>query len=285
MEGAYELFDYVLTVNAGEISSSSTALTGIGYNPVTTAIVVGNDGGKLIVGYGMQTKTVAIGFVMAYMTANSAIACTSAATAITGYNTLVPRNMSGDASNVSTAITTTTMCATNTTWVYQASRAGTGCMGFSCFAVSQPFFGLAEDWAFGTGGASPVAVYYALGALEYACAAAVPTTVNCPAPYGNGAYEVRIVKLSVSGALVLDTGDGGAAATIRSNCVFHSNVNPSGDIAANTACLRTAGHSAFLTGRMCDDNPNGANVNITAYMMVGGVGLTTQNPLMYKNGW
>lgn len=122
MEGAYELFDYVLTVNAGEISSSLTALTGIGYNPVTTAIVVGNDGGKLIVGYGMQTKTIAIGFVMAYMTAGSTINCTVAAAAITGYNTLVPRNMAGDTSNVSVTATTPAACATNTTWVYQTSR-------------------------------------------------------------------------------------------------------------------------------------------------------------------
>jgi len=169
MEGAYELFDYVLTVAAGDISATSTALTGIGYNPVTTAIVVGNDGGKLIVGYGMQTKTIAIGFVMAYMTANSTINCPTAQAAITGYNTLVPRNMVGDTSNASAAITTTTMCATNTTWVYQNSRSAATCMGYSCVGVSQPFFGLAEDWAFGTGGAAPIAEYYALGALEFAC--------------------------------------------------------------------------------------------------------------------
>jgi hypothetical protein len=67
MEGTYELFDYVLTINAAEPSYTGT-LTGIGYNPVATAIVIANDGGKIIVGYGMQTKLIALGFALAYMT-------------------------------------------------------------------------------------------------------------------------------------------------------------------------------------------------------------------------
>ena len=53
-EGTYENFDYVLTVEAGEISDTGT-LTGIGYNPIVTVIVITNDGGKILVGYGMKT--------------------------------------------------------------------------------------------------------------------------------------------------------------------------------------------------------------------------------------
>jgi len=85
---------------------------------------------------------------------------------------------------------------------------------------------------------------------------------------------------------VLDNGDGGLNNTFRSNCVFHATVTTVGD-STNAGCSRSVAHSAFLTGRMTDNNPNTVPgpANITRYMMVGGVGLTPQNPLMYKNGW
>jgi hypothetical protein len=284
MEGTYELFDYVLTVNAGEISSTDAALTGIGYNPVATAIVVGNDGGKLIVGYGMQTKTIAIGFVLAYMTQGSAVACTPTTAAISGYNTLVPRNQNDDATNASGPITTAAMCATNTTWVFQAARSNaTGCMAWSCHGVSQPFFGLAEDWAYGDGAGATE--YYVLGALEYACDQLTPSLANCPAPFGNGAYEVRMVKLDKDGTAAWDSGQpGGGAGNVlsktRSNCEVPAGVAP---VATGIApCDRRSSHSAFLTGVTASTDYTG---NTAHWLTVGGVTNTSQSPLMYKNGW
>jgi hypothetical protein len=167
MEDNYELFDYVLTVNAGEVSATETELLGIGYNPVATAIIVTNDGGKVIVGYGMQTKMIALGFALAYMTQGSTVACTATTAIISGYNTLVPKNMARapGAAYIKT-ISTVADCATTTTWANLASpsAAGANCMAFTCVGVSQPYFGIAEDWA---NDDAANQAYYIVGAIEY----------------------------------------------------------------------------------------------------------------------
>jgi hypothetical protein len=269
------LFDYVLTINAGEIKSTSDATlgVGIGYNPVATSIVVANDGGKIITGYGMQTELIAIGFVISYMSQSSAVSCDSTTAQISGYNTLVVWN--NPAVSSAKTITTAEECATRTTWSYQADwRASSStCNGYSCIGVSQPFFGIAEDWAHGNTTTSKPE-FYVIGAIEFSGAGA---TVE--PRYGTGAYEVRVVKLDVSGTMLWDNGDEGspgADKTLRSNCVFTSLIH-----AIATPCIRTDGHSVFLSARMSDNDAT----NNDRFMMVGGVGLSPQSPLMYKNGW
>jgi hypothetical protein len=180
--------------------------------------------------------------------------------------------MSTDSNSI-LAISNSAGCATTSTWVHQASVSGVNCAGFTCVGVSQPFFGIAEDWAHGNTTTSKPE-FYVIGAIEFSGAGA---TVE--PRYGTGAYEVRVVKLDVSGTMLWDNGDEGspgADKTLRSNCVFTSLIH-----AIATPCIRTDGHSVFLSARMSDNDAT----NNDRFMMVGGVGLSPQSPLMYKNGW
>jgi len=214
-EGSFELFDYVLNVNASASGTGNGGvLAGIGYNPVVTSIVVANDGGKILVGYGMQTKMLALGFAISYMSQTSTANCSAAGeSTLSGYNTLLPKNMNGDATST-TAITSAALCATTATWTFQASSltTGTSCQGTDCLGFSQPFFGVVEDWANGAAAANgnaAVAEYYILGSIELA------TTQTLPG-YGNGAYENRIMLVTLNGALLWDTG--AANDTANGNC-------------------------------------------------------------------
>ena len=141
----------------------------------------------------MQTKMLAIGFALSYMNQVTTNNCLNNS-ALTGYNTLLPKNMAGD-TNSNAAITSAALCATNATWTFQAGtlNSGTACRGTVCQGYSQPFFGIVEDWANGAavGGVAlpaPIIEYYILGSMEYAIDATAPG-------YGNGAYEARIIKL------------------------------------------------------------------------------------------
>jgi hypothetical protein len=101
---------------------------------------------------------------------------------------------------------------------------------FSCVGVSQPFFGIAEDWACGNSTGGTVATieteFYLVGAIELNAVSPYTTATDTTAWYGTGAYEVRIVKLDKSGAGLWDLGNGLVAAAgqsvIRSNCVLSS---------------------------------------------------------------
>jgi hypothetical protein len=144
-------------------------------------------------------------------------------------------------------------------------------MGVPCGGVSQPFFGIAEDWAHGTGAAPPVSEFYVVGAIEFSGATKasdVFTATAAIAKYGTGAYEVRILRLDIHGvgSTAWDSGNGTTTSTIRSNCEL-----PTGVI-TNTAtpaeCLRSNAHSTFLTARLSDNDTTQAD----RAMMVGGVG-------------
>jgi hypothetical protein len=209
------LFDYVLNVNASASGTGNGGvLGGIGYNPVVTSIVVANDGGKILIGYGMQTKMLALGFAISYMSQSSTNSCAATGeSTLSGYNTLLPKNMNGDSTSAAT-ITTAALCATNATWTFQASSltTGTSCQGSDCLGYSQPFFGVVEDWANGAAaanGGAAVAEYYILGSIELAA-------TNTAPGYGTGAYESRIMLVTLNGALLWDTG--AANDTANGNC-------------------------------------------------------------------
>jgi hypothetical protein len=83
-------------------------------------------------------------------------------------------------------------------------------LGVTCVGISQPFFGIAEDWAHGdttTLAGTIYSEFYIVGSVELpnvtnmSDASATQTATAAAATFGNGAYELRIIKLSVSGAL------------------------------------------------------------------------------------
>ena len=171
---------------------------------------------------------------------------------------MIPANMNA----FTTAIGSATECATLSTMFYQVnSFTDTVCNGATCVGVSQPLFGVAEEWTAAANNA-----FYLVGAMEYGAA------------YGQGAYEIRTIKISYDGAEAWDTG--AANGTHNSNCLVPLLVHDVG-AGACTAADRSNANSVWLTARFSDNN-DGAN---NRYFHLGGVLLTAQNPMMYKNGW
>jgi len=211
----------------------------------------------MIVGYGMKTKSVAVGFALNYMSQSTTNNCAATGvSAISGYNTMVPANMSG--STVVTTITTAALCATNTTMFFQNNSINaTGCYAATCIGVSQPLFNVAEDWA-----QTADLAFYLVGAIEWG------------AGYGTGAYESRIIKIDTNGAVGWD--QAALANTSRSNCNQPATIFPVDD----TRCDRSNGNSVWLSARMSDNSHTS-----TRWLFLGGVLLSAQSPMNYKNGW
>lgn len=199
------------------------------------------------------------------MSQSSNINCTGTGVSnILGYNVLVPKNFAGE---TTTPITNPADCATTSTWTYQASiDTDLNCLAVTCVGISQPFFGIAEDWAHGdvlTTAGTSISEFYLVGAIELPQvpnmedgSSAAQTASASVATFGNGAYEVRVMKLNVSGTMVWDNGGDdiaatGATTTIRSNCVIPEVISLMTKTPAE--CVRNAGHSAFLTARLSDN--------------------------------
>jgi hypothetical protein len=65
---------------------------------------------------------------------------------------------------------------------------------------------------------------------------------------------------------------------MRSNCEFPSVI--AAQVTTALQCVRNSANSTFLTARMSDNSHTD-----TRYLMVAGVAISGQSPLMYKNGW
>lgn len=91
-------------------------------------------------------------------------------------------------SNSASAITTPEGCATTTTWVHQTSVSGDYCATLDCAGVSQPLFGIAEDWAWGHQ-TTLKPDFYVVGAIEWSGTPdAADTSAVIDANFGTGNY-------------------------------------------------------------------------------------------------